>query len=1169
MTTPSSTVSLADKYELPKGRVFMTGTQALVRLMLAQKARDEAAGLNTGGFVSGYRGSPLGSVDQEMWKAKAHLERNNVVFTPGLNEELAATAAWGTQMVSLDPKAKVDGVFAMWYGKGPGVDRSGDVFKHANIAGTSKHGGVLAIAGDDHTCKSSTLPHQSEQAFIAAMMPVLNPSGVREFIEFGLHGWAMSRYSGCWVGFKSIADTIETSSSFEIDPLAVEIRVPDTFPVPPQGFSIRWPDPPMEQERRLMQERIYAALAYVRINRLNRQPWDAPQARLGIATTGKSYLDTREALDLLGIDEEAARQLGLRLLKIGVPWPLEPDCIREFAHGLEQILVVEEKRPIVESQIKDQLYNAPSRPKVVGKFEEAGEWAGMQGTGFVLSPSGELTPVAIAHAIADRIAKVFGESALGEGARAFLASSAAATTGVDPTLPVRLPFFCSGCPHNTSTKVPEGSKAMAGIGCHAMATWMDRSTALITQMGGEGAAWIGQAPFTASEHLFVNLGDGTYNHSGSLALRAAVAAKVNVTYKILANDAVSMTGGQPIEGGLSAIDILQQVAAEGVTHLHLVSDDPATWQAMSGIPKHAVVSHRDRLDEVQRALRETKGVSVIVYAQVCAAEKRRRRKKKALVDPPKRVVINEEVCEGCGDCGVQSNCVSVMPLETELGRKRTIDQSSCNKDYSCVKGFCPSFVTVEGGRLRKPSKRTAGAPVDLPAPVLPTLGRPYNVLITGVGGTGVVTIGALMGMAAHIESKGVVILDMAGLAQKGGAVMSHVRLAERPEAIHSARVSSGQADLVLGCDLMVAASKDTLATIGKARTVAVLNTDVAPTGSFAQNPDWQARPEALLKKVQDAVQRADTVDASRIATALMGDAVATNVFMLGFAWQKGLIPLQEASLLKAIELNGTAVDMNKAAFAWGRQAALDVATARSAAGLAQSATIVMMPPRTPTLEALLADRTQRLAAYQDAAYAERYGSFVREVAQAEMAAVGTDRLAREVGVSLYKLMAYKDEYEVARLYVDSGFFEKVGRRFEGDYQLRFHLAPPLLSRKDASGHLIKSQYGPWVATAFKWLAKAKRLRGTALDVFGYTQERRTERALIGEYMQLMRQVVGKITPERTATALELARLPQSIRGFGHVKDENLAAARIRQAKLLETLDSPSPAAQTAQAALAK
>lgn len=1154
---PNPDVTLSDKYTLSTGRVYMTGTQALVRLLLAQKARDEANGLNTAGFVSGYRGSPLGAVDVELWRARKLIESHGITFTPGLNEELAATSVWGSQMVTLDPNATVDGVFAMWYGKGPGVDRSGDVFKHGNVAGCSKHGGVLLIAGDDHACKSSTLPHQSEHAFIAAMIPVMNPSGVREFIEFGLHGYAMSRYSGCWVGFKSISDTIESTASFDIDPMAVEIKVPDTYPIPPDGFHMRWPDPPLEQENRLQRERIYALLEYVRLNKLNRQDWHTPHAKLGIVTTGKSYLDVREALEIMGISEQVAQSIGIRLLKIGLSWPLEPDCIREFAQGLDEILVVEEKRQIIEYQIKEHLYNEPeaSRPRVVGKFDEKGEWVNVPHDGILLSPNGELTPAIVASVIAGRIAKVCGAETLTHGAHPYLIEcpAAKALANGEKVLAQRIPYFCSGCPHNTSTKVPEGSRATAGIGCHYMVHWMNRRTETFTQMGGEGATWIGQAPFTTTKHIFANIGDGTYMHSGSLAIRAAKVSGVNITYKILVNDAVAMTGGQPVEGALTVPQILQQMAAEGIEHLYLVSDDLALYKGMSGIPAGVTIHHRDQLDDVQKDAREKKGVSVIVYAQVCAAEKRRRRKQKKLVDPARRVMINEAVCEGCGDCGVQSNCVSIVPLETPLGRKRAIDQSSCNKDYSCIKGFCPSFVTVEGGVLKKPEIAQAKVPHDLPEPALNTLAKPYHVVITGVGGTGVVTIGALLGMAAHIEGIGVLVLDMAGLAQKGGAVTSHVKFAQSPVELFAARIATRQADAVIGCDLMVAAAKETLSTLEAQRTQIVVNTDVSPTGAFTQDPDWQATPSAMLAKLTEHAQTVDAINASAIATALLGDTVATNVFMMGFAWQKGLLPIREASIMRAIEVNGVAVDMNKAAFAWGRQAALDLKVVQSAAGMVTRDNVVMLPTVTPSLENLLSDRTTRLTDYQDASYANQYEQFIRGIASTESKQTQGDRFAREVGVSLYKLMAYKDEYEVARLYMESGFFDRIAKQFEPGYTLQFHLAPPLFSKRDNQGHLVKQPFGPWIIHAYRALAKLKFLRGGLFDLFGYSQERKDERHAIEQFKKSMLNVASKLNEENFAIALELARLPQKIRGFGHVKERNAREAQETETRLLASL----------------
>ena len=1153
----NTTVTLEDKYTLPSGRVYMTGTQALVRLLLAQKQRDAAAGLNTGGFVSGYRGSPLGAVDQELWKASKHLEAHNIKFVPGLNEELAATAVWGSQMLSLDAQAQVDGVFALWYGKGPGVDRSGDVFKHGNIAGCAKHGGVLLIAGDDHSCKSSSLPHQSEHAFIAAMIPVMNPSGVREFIEFGLHGYAMSRYSGCWVGFKSISDTIESSSSFEIDPMAVEIKIPDTYPIPADGFHIRWPDPPLEQENRLQRERLYALLDYVRLNKLNRQDWSAPQAKLGIVTTGKSYLDVREALAMMGISDETAQAMGVRLLKIGVSWPLEPQCILEFADGLDEILVVEEKRQIIEYQIKEQLYNAPiaSRPRVVGKYDETGEWVQVPHGGILLSPNGELTPAAIANVIAARIAKVLGTESLGEKGRDYLIECKAADgfTRVDKGTEQRLPYFCSGCPHNTSTKVPEGSFALAGIGCHVMATAIyPEFNKLTTHMGGEGGPWIGQAPFSQVPHVFANLGDGTYFHSGYLAIRAAVAANVNMTYKILYNDAVAMTGGQPVDGTTSVPMIAQQMAAEGIKRIALVSEDLSRYSDRSNLPALVTIHDRKDMDAVQREMREVPGVTVIIYDQTCAAEKRRRRKKGEYPDPDQRLFINEAVCEGCGDCGMQSNCTSILPLETEFGRKRAIDQSSCNKDYSCVKGFCPSFVTVSGGKLKKSKtgvirKDSADDFGVLPEPAIPSCDTPFNILINGIGGTGVITIGALMGMAAHLEGKGASVLDMTGMSQKNGSVTSHVRIARTPQAIRAQRIATGEADLILGCDMLTAGSHDAISKMRPGRTRAVVNVHQQPPGQFAKNPDWQFPFEDVKALIQESVDdQVDFIDATRLATALMGDSIATNLFMLGYAYQRGELPLTEAALLRAIEMNGVAVESNKTSFLWGRRAAVDLARVERIAVPAQPV-VIRMPE---TLDKLIKRRVAFLTDYQDAAYAESFARFVEQVRAKETALNLGDKLSMEVARNLSKLMAYKDEYEVARLYTDGRFMEQLKQQFEGDFSLSFNLAPPLFSKKDAQGRLVKAKYGSWMMSAFKVLAKFKGLRGGSFDVFGYTEERKTERRLIAEYRETVASLLDGLSADKLALAVEIAQLPEQIRGYGHVKDKALAQTRGKQDELL-------------------
>src|SRR5262245_44142094 len=880
-------VSLDDKYALESGRVYLTGAQAFVRLLILQRQRDALAGLNTAGFVSGYRGSPLGALDQSLWKAKKFLERANVKFQPGLNEDLAATSIWGTQQLNLHRGAKVDGVFAMWYGKGPGVDRCGDVFKHANFAGTSKHGGVLVLAGDDHAAKSSTIPHQSDHQFSAAMMPVLYPSSVQEILDLGLHGWAMSRYSGCWVGFKCVADTVESSSSVYVDPSRTQIVIPDDFPLPPDGVSIRWPDAFLATEARMQDYKVYSALHYCRVNQLNRIVIDSPRPRLGIATSGKSYQDVRQALADLGISDQDAAEMGLRVYKVAMPWPLEPEGVRHFAEGLEEILVVEEKRQIVEYQLKEQLYNWRDdvRPRVIGKFDEKGEWVRPHGD-WLLPAASELTPAMIARVIAKRIERLNLHPRRMEQLHARVDwINAKEHALAKPRIElVRQPYFCSGCPHTTSTRLPEGSRATAGIGCHVMAIWMNRGTGEYTHMGGEGVPWIGQAPFTEEKHIFANLGDGTYYHSGLLAVRAAVAANVNITYKILYNDAVAMTGGQPIDGPLTPADIAKQVAAEGVKRIIVVSDEPGKYP--SGYFSSDIrIHHRDELDAVQRELREIPGVTILLYDQTCAAEKRRPRKRGKFPDPQKRVFINELVCEGCGDCGVQSNCVSVVPVETEFGRKRAIDQSSCNKDCSCVKGFCPSFVTVEGGTLRKPPKAAAADFSSLPEPTLASSAEPYNILVTGIGGTGVVTIGALLGMAAHLESKGCSVLDMTGLAQKNGAVVSHVRIGDTPEKLYATRIAAGEASLVLACDILTSVGTEALAKMQKGVTKALVNTALVMPAQFTREPDLKFPTGSMEQEIKDAVGPGDAefLDATRLATGLMGDSIATNLFMVGYA----------------------------------------------------------------------------------------------------------------------------------------------------------------------------------------------------------------------------------------------------------------------------------------------
>ncbi len=1157
-------LSLDTKYTLESGRVFLTGYQALGRLPMMQRERDLAAGLNTAGFISGYRGSPLGGLDQTLWKAKKHLEAHHIRFQPGINEDLAATAVWGTQQVNLYPGARYDGVFALWYGKGPGVDRCGDVFRHGNAAGSSRHGGVLVVAGDDHAARSSTLPHQTEHLFKAVMMPVLAPSGVQEYIDLGLHGWALSRYSGCWVAFKAVADTVESSASVYVDPHRVGIALPEDYEMPAGGLNIRWPDERLEQEERLLHHKLYAALAYARANRLNHIVIDAPRPRLGIITCGKSYLDVRQAFDDLGIDERLAAEIGIRLYKVGMVWPLEAEGVRHFAQGLEEILVIEEKRQLLEYQLKEELYNwrEDVRPRVIGKFDEKGEWALPHGD-WLLPAANELTPAMIARVIAARI----GRYVTSDRIRARLAFLEAKEKALARSaIPIeRTPHFCSGCPHNTSTRVPEGSRAVAGIGCHYMVTWMDRHTETFTHMGGEGVPWVGAAPFSETRHIFANLGDGTYFHSGILAIRQAVSAGVPITFKILYNDAVAMTGGQPIDGRISVPLVVRQLEAEGVEKIVVVTDGTERAYTAADLPGSVPIRHRDDLDTIQKELREYPGVSALIYDQTCAAEKRRRRKRGTYPDPARRVFINEMVCEGCGDCSNQSNCLSVVPLETEFGRKRAIDQSACNKDFTCLKGFCPSFVTIEGGRLRKGKAIEADESrfAALPEPQLPATAQPWGILITGVGGTGVITLGALIGMAAHIDGKGVTVLDMTGLAQKFGAVFSHVRLADRPEDIHAVRIAAGEANAVIGGDIVVSASQEALAKMQTGITRAAVNCAETPTAEFIRNPDWQFPLDLMQRTITEATGegRADCVDATALATALMGDAIYTNLFLLGFAWQKGLVPVSLAALEKAIELNGVAVETNRKALLWGRRAAHDLAAVQDFARPPAS-----LFARPQSLDEIVARRVAFLTAYQDAAYAGRYRTLVDRVRGAE-GKLGSSRLAEAVAHGYFKLLAVKDEYEVARLYADPAFMDKINAAFEGGFKLNFHLAPPLVARRDpATGELRKRPYGPWMMTAFRALARLRFLRGTALDPFGRGEERRMERRLIADYERDVAELLDRLDAGDLALATQIARLPEQIRGFGHVKARHAKAAAAQRSRLLEAWRRPAAPARAAKAA---
>jgi indolepyruvate ferredoxin oxidoreductase len=1151
-------VGLDDKYRLDSKRIFLSGTQALVRLPMLQRERDRAQGLDTAGFISGYRGSPLGMYDHALWRAKSFLKQHDIEFSPGLNEDLAATAVWGSQQVGMFPGAKVDGVFGIWYGKGPGVDRSMDALKHANSAGTSPNGGVLALAGDDHGCQSSTLAHQSEQMFAAAFMPVVNPATLQDYLDLGVLGFALSRYSGCWVGFKAISETVESSASIVSDPDAIKIIMPADFEMPPGGLGIRWPDAPLDQERRLHGPKMQALAAFARVNRFDRIVLDSQPARLGIMATGKAYLDLRQALADLGITDAEAHALGLRIYKVALTWPLEEAGARAFAEGLQDVLVVEEKRGFIEDQLLRILYNvnASKRPSVVGKRDEAGE--------MLLPSEGELTPTMIAAAVVARLRRLGHRSPALEQRLAKLEAFDRPAEGIGAAKLQRTPYFCSGCPHNTSTKVPAGSRAMAGIGCHGMALSVpSRNTQTISHMGAEGATWIGQAPFTSEAHVFQNLGDGTYTHSGLLAIRAAAAAGVNITYKILYNDAVAMTGGQPAEGGLTVGQIAHQVSAEGAKRLAVVSDEPEKYPS-NYFPAGATVHHRRELDAVQKELRTVKGLTVLIYDQTCAAEKRRRRKRRLYPDPPKRVFINERVCEGCGDCSRVSNCVSVQPLETEFGRKRRIDQSNCNKDFSCIDGFCPSFVTVHGGKLRQ-ADRTAADPsalfADLPAPAIPVLDGAFNILVTGIGGTGVITIGALLGMAAHVDGKGCSTLDFTGLSQKNGAVMSHVRIAPSPDDLANVRIGPGSANLILGCDIVVATGVPALSRAERGITRAVVNADLIPTASFVIDPDVDFQVGAMREALNEAVSASDLdiLDATGLAMALIGDSIATNSFMLGFAFQRGVIPLTLGAIMKAIDLNGAAIDMNKLAFSWGRLAAHDLRRVVSAARFKNSSAT----PVRRTLDESIAFRAKFLTDYQNDAYSKRYLTEVERVRAAEAKTTpGSWDLTEAFAEGLLKLMAYKDEYEVARLYSDGEFAKALKEQFDGDPQIKVSLAPPLLAQRDkVTGHLRKREFGGRILGAFDILKHFKFLRGSAFDPFGYTSERRMERALPDEYSAMIFRHLDATQPADWPRLVAQAKSADLIRGYGHLKEANIARYREECVRLERTV---GPVAQAAE-----
>ncbi|PMS38435.1 indolepyruvate ferredoxin oxidoreductase [Trinickia symbiotica] len=1132
---------------------FITGIQALVRLPMIQRERDRTRNFNTAGLISGYRGSPLGAYDQQLWKASKQLAAHDIVFQPGLNEDLAATALWGAQVHTVFGETKVDGVFGIWYGKGPGVDRTGDVFRNANMMGTSKLGGVLAISGDDHAAQSSMWPHQTDGIFHSASIPVLQPSNVREVIEFGLAGIEMSRYAGLWVSLKTIAEVVETAATIDMGSWPT-FREPTDFAVPAHGLNwdptLSWPAQRGEYERRLIDERLPAARAWARANQLDRVILAAPTKRLGIVTVGKAHQDFMQACQDLGLSDEKLRAMGVSVYKVAMSWPLETEGASQFAAGNREVLVIEEKRSNVEAQLKDALFHRPEsqRPVLTGKTDAAGNT--------LLPEAWEFSSHLVARALVRRL-EANGVDA--PDIRERLSElDAAAKKPAAAVIPVRAPFFCSGCPHNTSTRTPEGSISGGGIGCHVIALSQPAlKTKVASHMGGEGAQWIGAAPFSKTAHVFQNLGDGTYQHSGLLAIRAAVAAKTNITYKILYNDAVAMTGGQPTEGTNDPAGITRQLQAEGIEKIAFVTDDPTRWQGNKTLAPGVGVYHRDELDAVQRQLREVPGVTAIVYEQTCAAEKRRRRKRKELPDPDRRVFINHEVCEGCGDCSVQSNCISVEPLETPLGRKRAINQSACNKDFSCVKGFCPSFVEVEGVKVRKPdSKRVAGIEAELvaalPAPKLPALGRPFNIYITGIGGSGVLTMGAILGAAAGIDGLASTVLDFTGMSQKNGAVVSQVRIAATDDQIAASRIGEGNADLLLGADLVVSAAPDSLLRLSASRTAAVLNLAPTPTPDFITDRD--ATPP--MKLMQDRVRKRcsnesfHAFDAGTIAQSIFGDTLPTHTLMLGYAWQKGLVPLSRDAINHVIERNGAAVDMNKSAFNWGR-----IIAAKPDALAAIEAPKPPSIQEATTLDQLVEIHRQRLVEYQGSAYAKRYVDLVMLAREADARiAPKHDAFATAVARSAYKLMAYKDEYEVARLYTTPAFRESLMAQFSDAKKVSIWLAPPLLSSIDPrTGRPKKRKFGPWIFPVLKVVAGMRELRGTALDIFGYTAERRAERRLVAEYFDDIRKVCSQLSLEKLDQAITFASLPMDIRGFGPVKERAIQDHVVRRANVLAAL----------------
>lgn len=1145
------TPRLTDKFDLARKSQLLNGMQAIVRLVLMQKARDTSAGLNTAGYVTGYRGSPIATLETAFALAGERVPAADIVFRPAINEDLAATALWGTQQAELRGEGRFDGVFGVWYGKGPGVDRSGDALRHANHAGTSRNGGVIALMGDDHICESSTSAHQSEFAFVDAMIPILNPAGVQDLLDLGLYGFALSRYAGTWVGIKCVKDNVESTAVVDADPYRLAITLPGEtdFPMPPGGLNIRLADPPLAKEARWHQYKRDAIHAFVRANGLDRIVIDGrSEARIGILASGKSYCDTRQALDMLGIDEARAASLGLKLYKVALVWPLEPRGLKHFAEGLDLLMVIEEKRSLIETQVKEQLYELDTRPRVIGKRDEQARP--------LFPASGALDPLQIAIAIGERLADVTGDEALKR--RSTELKCAQDRRPVDPEAMQRRAYFCAGCPHNTSTRVPDGERAYAGIGCHYMVQWMDRDTEGFTQMGGEGANWIGEAPFSKRRHVYQNIGDGTYVHSGSLAMRAAIASGVTMTYKLLFNDAVAMTGGQHLDGGMTLEQMASQLVGEGAVRVAVVSSEPEKYHSGS-FPAGVTVHPRSEFDIVQKDLAAIEGVTVLIYDQTCAAELRRRRKRRTAPDPDVRIAINPLVCEGCGDCGVVSNCIAITPLETEWGRKREIDQSACNKDRTCLDGLCPSFVSLEGARprLRRPPA-IGDALTRLPEPERPSLHRPLSILTTGIGGTGVVTVTAVLGQAAHLAGLGFGAIDVTGIAQKGGPVACHMRFAGRADDIHAIRIGVEGADVVLGGDLVVTASNKVLEMVAPDHTAMIVSRHAATSGDFTRNPELTTPHVDLIAAIvmRSGSRSPEFLDAHEVAVRLLGDAIYANMLLVGFAYQRGLVPVSSEAIEQAISLNAVDVEQNRQAFRLGRliahqPGALDSLHGASPNEHGEPAASDSAKPPAP-LDDLIAMCATDLSAYQDTALAERYRMRIEAIRRAEQrAAPASTRLTEVAARAYHKLLAIKDEYEVARLFTDGRFERRIRDQFEHVEAIHLHLAPPLVARIDsATRRPVKRRFGPWIMVVLRLLAKGKRLRGTALDIFGRTAERRVERALLATYEADLDRIAGALTGADHAAAIALARWPMGGRGFGTVKHDAIARAKADRADLL-------------------